>query len=86
MIKIRVSYERPEELQRIKKLLPHGHVKPWKESSAPDGSRVPQGIHGDERGHVSALFSFVCVHFVCRCAALEQNEERGQLMAFSVVQ
>ena len=37
MIKIRVSYERPEELQRIKKLL-HGHVKPWKESSAPDGT------------------------------------------------
>lgn len=38
MIKIRVSYERPEELQRIKKLL-HGHVKPWKEAGAPDGSR-----------------------------------------------
>lgn len=33
MIKIRVSYERPEELQRIKKLL-HGHVKPWKEAGA----------------------------------------------------
>lgn len=38
MIKIRVSYERPEELQRIKKLL-HGHVKPWKETGAQDGSR-----------------------------------------------
>lgn len=38
MIKIRVSYERPEELQRIKKLL-HGHVKPWKEAGAQDGSR-----------------------------------------------
>lgn len=38
MIKIRVSYERPEELQRIKKLL-HGHVKPWKEAGTQDGSR-----------------------------------------------
>lgn len=38
MIKIRVSYERPEELQRIKKLL-HGHVKPWKEASGQQGNK-----------------------------------------------
>ena len=76
MIKIRVSYERPEELQRIKKLL-HGHVKPWKEAGAPGRQPVPQGIHGDERGQVSALFSFVCVHFVCRCAALNKTKKEG---------